>query len=79
MASIPPPVNKLLPGVIWANRQVVPGASVLPGQQVNLVYGLERTSNATTSTAGVVVLYHDGRTRYEPRTNLKVVIKNRCF
>jgi hypothetical protein len=81
-ATFPPPAGRLPKGVQWARRLPPAGAHVRPGEQVNVVVGLAPASHAAGSTTGIEVLYHDGSTRYELRSNIRVIVKvspARCF
>lgn len=69
-----PPPCQLPPGVQWAKRRPPQGARVLPGQWVNIVVGLEPTGSVSGRTAGLVVWYHVGGTRYERVSRIRVVI-----
>jgi hypothetical protein len=45
---------------------------------VNVVVGLKRTATVG-STAGIEVAYHQGSNHYLLKTNLKVIIRAKCF
>lgn len=62
--SFPPPAGKVDRYVQWNRRERPAGARIPPGQTVNLVFGVEQTTNGPGSTAGIEVLYHDGGTRH---------------
>jgi hypothetical protein len=81
-ATFPPPAGQLPRGVEWAQRRSPGGTRVPPGRHINVVAGIEPTGDATGSTAGIVVWYHDGNTHYQRRSMVRVVIKvspARCF
>lgn len=81
-ATFPPPAGQLPHGVEWAKRRPPAGTRVPPGHRINVVAGIEPVHDATGSTAGIVVWYHDGSTHYQRQSTVRVVIKispARCF
>lgn len=49
-----------------------------PGRWVNVVAGLERTATVG-SMAGIELAYHQGSNHYVLKTNLRVIIRAKCF
>lgn len=78
----PPPADQIPKGVQWAKRRLPPGTQVPPGAWISIPVGVEPTRDATGRSAGLVIWYHDGSTRYELRSNVRMVITvrpARCF
>jgi hypothetical protein len=48
---------------------------VPPGETISITLGIEPTTTTGSSTSDVEVLYHDGGSRFELRTNLALKIK----
>jgi hypothetical protein len=72
--TFPPPARQLVKGVQWAKRRHPAGARVPPGGWVNVVAGVDPTRRGQDTTTGIVVWYHDGGTRYELRSNVRVIV-----
>ena len=65
----------------WSKRVPAVGAHIPPGETISITLGIEPTTTGS-STSDVEVLYHDGGSRFELRTNLALKIKvppARCF
>jgi hypothetical protein len=73
-----PPPARLAREPYWRHRGTAPGYRVAPGHWVNVVVGLKRTATVG-STAGIEVAYHQGSNHYLLKTNLKVIIRAKCF
>jgi hypothetical protein len=63
----------------WAKRQPIPGAVIRPGQDLNLVFGVTRTTARSGHSAGPVVAYTAGGSTYtvQEQTSL-VMVANNC-
>jgi hypothetical protein len=48
----------------WPNRQPIPAAVIKPGQYLNLVFGLTRTTAGPGRTDGAVITYTANRISY---------------
>jgi hypothetical protein len=53
-----------------AKRIQAVGAHIAPGKTISITLGIEPTTTTGSSTSDVEVLYHDGGSRFELRTNL---------
>jgi len=65
----------------WSNREPAIGAVILPGQDLNLVFGMTRTSASDGTSAGPVILYTVNRGTYtlHEQTGLMVAARKSCF
>jgi hypothetical protein len=67
--SYPPVTSRL-----WAHRVPASGAVIEPGEDLNLAFGIFRTTAADGSSAGPMVVYRAGRTTYTLRENLSLAL-----
>jgi hypothetical protein len=80
--AFPPPAAQVSRYLDWSKRVPAVGARIRPGETISITLGIEPTTTTGSSTSDVEVLYHDGGSRFEPRTNLALKIKvppARCF
>jgi hypothetical protein len=81
-ATFPPPAASVSAYLDWSKRIPAVGAHIPPGETISITLGIEPTTTTDSSTSDVEVLYHDGGSRFELRTNLALKIKvppARCF
>jgi hypothetical protein len=52
------------PSPLWAQRQPAFGATIKPGQDLNLVFGLTRTTSGLGSSSGPAITYSAGGWNY---------------
>ncbi len=81
-ATFPPPAVQVSAYLDWSKRIPAVGAHIPPGETISITLGIEPTTTTGSSTSDVEVLYHDGGSRFELRTNLALKIKvppARCF
>jgi hypothetical protein len=81
-ATFPPPAASVSAYLDWSKRIPAVGARIAPGETISITLGIEPTTTTGSSTSDVEVLYHDGGSRFELRTNLALKIKvspARCF
>jgi hypothetical protein len=70
-----PPVTSPL----WAYRVPASGAVIEPGEDLNLVFGLLRTTAADGSSDGPMIVYAAGRTTYTLREKLSLALaRTKC-
>jgi hypothetical protein len=80
--SFPPPAAQVSAYLDWSKRIPAVGARIPPGKTISITLGIEPTTTTGSSTSDVEVLYHDGGSRFELRTNLALKFKvppARCF
>ncbi len=59
----------------WSKRIPAVGARISPRETISITLGIEPTTTTGSSTSDVEVLYHDGGSRFELRTNLALKFK----
>lgn len=65
---------------LWADRVPAVGAVIRPGQNLQLEFGVLRTTAADGSSGGPVVVYTAGRTTYTLREQVSLAVAHtRCF
>lgn len=70
-----PPVTSPL----WAHRVPASGAVIEPGEDLNLVFGVLRTTTADGSSHGPMIVYTAGRTTYTLRESLSLALaRTKC-
>jgi hypothetical protein len=74
-ATFPPPAAQVSAYLEWSKRIPAVGARIPPGETISITLGIEPTTRKGSSTSDVEVLYSDGRTRFELRTNLALKFK----
>jgi hypothetical protein len=80
--TFPPPAAQVSAYLNWSKRVPAVGARIPPGKTISITLGIEPTTTTGSSTSDVEVLYHDGGSHFELRTNLALKIKvapARCF
>lgn len=80
--TFPPPAAQVSAYLDWSKRIPAIGAHILPGKTISITLGIEATTTTGSTTSDVEVLYHDGGSRFELRTNPALEIKvppARCF
>jgi len=72
----PPSFTKLVRSV-WAQRRPAVGATIKPGQDLNLVFGLTRTTAKAGKSSGPLIAYTTGGLSYTvaEQTTLEVAAK----
>ena len=73
-----PPSFTALVRQVWSERRPAIGATVRPGQDLNLVFGLTRTGAVGKSGGPVIVYTADGST-YTLHENTSLSVAARCF
>jgi hypothetical protein len=63
----------------WAKRRPAVGAVIEPGQNLNLVFGLTRTSARVGRSAGPAIDYTVGGASYTLREAVSLIVAGRCF
>jgi len=65
---------------LWADRVPAVGAVILPGQDLQLVFGVLRTTAANGTSDGPMIVYNAGRTSYTLREQISLgVARTKCF
>jgi hypothetical protein len=65
-------------GRAWARREPAIGAVIKPGQDLNLVFGLERTTDRTGRSNGPVITYTAGGSTYTLTEGFGLIIARDC-
>lgn len=63
----------------WPEHRLAVGAVIRPGQDMNLVYGLARTSGREGYTGAAIVTYTAGRWTYVLYESLDMMVSQNCF
>jgi hypothetical protein len=64
---------------LWAHRVPASGAVIEPGEDLNLVFGLLRTTAADGSSDGPMVVYTAGSSTYTLREKLSLALaRTKC-
>ncbi len=66
-------------GPPWAKRKPAAGAVIRPGQSLNLVFGLTRTTSHAGYSAGPVIVYTADGTTYTMQENVSLRVTQKCF
>lgn len=64
---------------VWAQRQPAAGAVIRPGQDLNLVFGLTRTSARDGRSAGPVIVYSASGTSYTMHEAVSLIVSGNCL
>jgi hypothetical protein len=62
----------------WDKRQPAAKAVIKGGQDLNLVFGVTRTSAKTSRSGGPLIVYSAGGNTYTLHENQSIVLTNRC-
>jgi hypothetical protein len=73
-ATFPPPAAQVAPYLDWAKHVAAAGAHIRPSATISITLGIEPTRTGMSSASDVEVLYHDGGTHYDRKTNLALKI-----
>jgi hypothetical protein len=71
----PPPVKQ---NPQWPQRRPAIGGTVKPGQDLNLVFGLVRTTAKDGASGGPVVTYRAGGNSYTMQMAVRMIVSPRC-
>jgi hypothetical protein len=63
----------------WRQRRPAVGAVIRPGQILDLVFGLTRTSGRSGQSGGVVVTYSSGAARYVLGGSVALMVSQDCY
>lgn len=69
----PPPASPA-----WAQRKPAEGAVIKPGQDLNLVFGLTRTTARAGRSDGPVIVYTANGNTYMLAENVSLVVARKC-
>lgn len=74
-----PPVYSALVRAVWAQRRPAAGAIIRPGQDLNLVFGLTRTSDRDGRSPGPAIVYSANRTTYTIDEGWSLIVSANCL
>jgi hypothetical protein len=64
----------------WADRVPASGATIQPGQDLTLVFGVTRTTDANGHSNGPMIVYTSGRSSYTLREKISLGLsRTACF
>jgi hypothetical protein len=63
---------------VWAQRRPAAGGTIRPGQDLNLVFGLTRTTAMTGKSAGPVIVYSTGGTKFTLKELTTLTVAGSC-
>jgi hypothetical protein len=66
-------------GPAWAQRRPAAGAVIKPGQDLNLVFGLTRTTPRSGRSDGPVIVYTADGNTYTLAENTSLIVQANCF
>ena len=81
-ATFPPPATAVARYLNWSRHAPAAGDHIPHGETISITLGIEPTQAGTSSASDVEVLYHDGGSHYDLKTNLALKIAvspARCF
>lgn len=74
-----PPSSTPLIRSVWAKRRPAAGATIRPGQSLNLVFGLIRTTAPDGTSEGPAIQYSAGGSTYAVQEQTSLVVSASCF
>jgi len=73
-----PPSFTALVRSVWAQRRPAVGATIKPGQDLNLVFGLTRTTANAGKSSGPAITYTAGGSTYTVQEKTSLMVASTC-
>lgn len=73
-----PPSFTALVRSVWAQRRPAVGATIKPRQDLNLVFGLIRTTGSVGKSDGPAIAYTAGRSTYAVQEQTNLIVAANC-